>query len=272
MKHSRVKRTPFAGVLSDGKPHTVAVSVFNADYGFSVASNLLVYTDAGSKQTTGAVTADTLSLTPVVQQQVYLGTAADGTVSGPVDLYQARSWTISGYVATSHGQVTTTIQANNTFKNNQPDVTNVTSTVRFQQNIQQETTQQEVVTTTGPTGQPVQVTHNLDWPLVVNYTYAPDDNNDGNYFQTAYVKQGKYDEVLGLGGPNNQNPTVTDETVENGDTLHFLANGSVTNSGTYGSSSYASKDQTFNCYERRLTAMNLVLTGVTDSNFCSDVP
>ena len=161
LKPYRVNLTPFAGVLSDGKPHTVAVSVFNADYGFSVASNLLVYTDAGSKQTSGAVTADTLSLTPVVQQQVYVGTAADGTVSGPVDVYQARTWTISGYVATSHGQVTTTIQANNTFKNNQTDVTNVTSTVRFQQNIQQETTQQEVVTTTGPTGQPTQVTHNL---------------------------------------------------------------------------------------------------------------
>ena len=86
------------------------------------------------------------------------------------------------------------------------------------------------------------------------------------------MKQGKYDEVLGLGGPNNQNPIVTNETVENGDTLHFLANGSVTISGTTGSSSYASKDQNFNCSYRRLTSTDRVLTGVEDSNFCSDVP
>lgn len=271
LKPYRVDLTPFAGVLSDGKPHTVSVSVFNADYGFSVASNLLLYTDAGSKQTSGAVTADTLSLTPVVQQQVYVGTAADGTVSGPVDVYQARSWMVSGYVETSHGRVETTIQANTTFKNNQTDQTNVTSTVLFKQEIAQETTQQEVVTTTSPSGQ-VQVTHNVDWPLVVNYNYAPDSNGDGGYIQTAYVKQGKYDEVLGLGGPNNQNPIVVNETVENGDTLHFLASGAVTHDHAYGSSSYAAKDQYFRCYYRRLTAANSVLTGVEDSDFCSMVP
>ena len=185
-------------------------------------------------------------------------------------MYQARSWTISGYVETSHGQVTTTIQANNTFKNNQTDLTNGT-TPRFQQEIQQETTQQEVVTTAGPTGQPVQVTHNIDWPLVVNYNYAPDENGDGNSLQTPYVKQGKYDEVLGLGGPNNQNPIVTNETVENGDTLHFLPT-ATTHDGTFGASSFAGKDQYFDCYYRRLTSVNLVLTGVADSSFCSDVP
>lgn len=271
LKPYRVDLTPFAGMLSDGKPHMVAVSVFNANQGFSVASNLLLYTDAGSKQTSGGVTADTLSLTPVVQEQVYVGTAADGTVSGPVDVYQARSWMISGYVETSHGRVETTIQANNMFKNNQTDLSNLGAAVVFKQEIAQETQQQEVVTTTSPSGQK-EVTHNVDWPLVVNYDYAPDSNGDGGYFQTAYVKQGKYDEVLGLGGPNNQNPIVVNETVENGDTLHFLASGAVTHDNTYGTSSYAAKDQYFRCYYRRLTAVNSVLTGVEDSDFCSMVP
>ncbi len=266
-KPYRVDLTPFAGVLADGKAHTVSVSVFNASSGFDLASNLLVYTDAGARATGGAVTTDTLTLTPTVQQQVYIGTEADGvTVSGPVDVYEARSWTISGYVNTSHGVVTTTVQANNTFKNNQTDLTSPTV---FKQEISQETTQSEVVTTAGATGQPAQVTRNVDWPLTVNYNYAPDAS--GNYFQTAYVKQGKYDEVLGLGGPDNANPIVTNETVENSDTLHFLPTG-TTHDNTIGSSSYAGKDQNFKCYYRRLTAVNLRLTGVEDSDFCSDVP
>lgn len=266
-KPYRVDLTPFAGVLADGKAHTVSVSVFNASSGFDLASNLLVYTDAGAKTTGGAITADTLTLTPTVQQQVYIGTEADGvTVSGPVDVYQARSWTISGYVNTSHGVVTTTVQANNTFRNDQTDMTSPTV---FKQEISQETTQGEVVTTAGPTGQPMQVTHNLDWPLTVNYNYAPDAN--GNYFQTAYVKQGKYDEVLGLGGPDNANPIVTNETVENSDTLHFLPTG-TTHDSTTGTSTYAGKDQYFHCFYRRLTAVNLQLTGVEDSDFCSYVP
>ena len=266
-KPYRVDLSPFAGVLADGKAHTVSVSVFNAGSGFDLASNLLVYTDAGATATGGAVLTDMLTLTPTVQQEVYIGTEADGvTVSGPVNVYQARSWTISGYVNTSHGRVTTTVAANNTFKNYQTDLTSPTV---FKQEISQETTQQELVTTAGPTGQPAQVTHNIDWPLTVNYNYAPDAN--GNYFQTAYVKQGKYDEVLGLGGPENANPIVTNETVENTDTLHFLPTG-TTHSNTHASSSYAGKDQYFHCYYRRLTADNLVLTGVEDSDFCSYVP
>ncbi len=49
----RVDLTPFAGTLDDGNPHTIAVSVFNADSYFSAAANLLLYLDHGSAQVTG---------------------------------------------------------------------------------------------------------------------------------------------------------------------------------------------------------------------------
>ena len=44
----RVDLTPFAGVLSNGQQHTVAVSVYNANEYFSATANLLLYQDAGS--------------------------------------------------------------------------------------------------------------------------------------------------------------------------------------------------------------------------------
>ena len=54
----RVDLTPFAGVLSNGQPHQVGVSVYNANNYFLVAASLLLYLDHGATHVTGAVTAE----------------------------------------------------------------------------------------------------------------------------------------------------------------------------------------------------------------------
>lgn len=56
----RVDLTPFAGVLSDGQQHTVALNVYNADGYFSATATVLLYLDAGSSQVTGMVTQNTI--------------------------------------------------------------------------------------------------------------------------------------------------------------------------------------------------------------------
>lgn len=268
-KPYRVDLTPFAGVLSNGKPHTVSVSVFNAGSGFDLASNLLLYTDPGATTVTGGISMDSLSLTPPVKVEAYVGTAADGTVSGPISVYEARSWTISGYVQTSHGRVDTTIQASNTFKNYQSVEASATID---QQLISQETTQEETTTTLSSAGE-VQTVHDIDYPLTVNFKEAPDDNNDGGIYIASYVKQGKYNELRGPNGPNSANPVVSNETVETSDTLHYSSDFAfLGHDNNMAKSSYGSKDQNFNCYYRGLTAANLVLTQVVDSDFCSMAP
>ena len=268
-KPYRVDLTPFAGVLSNGRPHTVAVSVFNAGSGFDLASNLLLYTDPGAKTVTGGISMDSLTLTPPVQAEAYLGTAADGTVSGPIDVYSSRSWTISGYVETSHGRVDTTIQASNTFKNYQSVEA---SAVIDQQLISQETTQEETTTTVSSAGE-VQTVHDVDYPLTVNFRQAPNDDNDGGFYVASYVKQGKYDELRGPNGPNSANPVVSNETVETSDTLHYsAAGGFLGHDNNMARSIYGSKDEHFNCYYRALTSLNLALTQVEDSHDCSMAP
>ena len=54
-KPYRVDLTPFAGVLSDGNAHTVAVSVYNANSYFLATANLLVFEDHGAKTVTGGL-------------------------------------------------------------------------------------------------------------------------------------------------------------------------------------------------------------------------
>ncbi|WP_416975492.1 peptide-N4-asparagine amidase [Streptomyces sp. 4F14] len=97
--------TPFAGVLNDGRPHRVEVSVVGVpegQTGWSAPVNVLVWQDAGKKQVTGKVT--------VHREGAPEGssTHAPGT-EHRVDTKAAHRLTVAGYADTSHGRVTTTV-------------------------------------------------------------------------------------------------------------------------------------------------------------------
>lgn len=116
----RVNLSPFAGVLSDGNPHTVALSVFNNDSYFGTSGTLLLYLDHGSTQVTGAITKNTLTgPSPVVSENL-TGTT---TVTGTIGVTSNRNFTIAGYVNTSHGTVNTTLNGQQKFSS--------TSTIDF---------------------------------------------------------------------------------------------------------------------------------------------
>src|SRR5580700_10701498 len=117
-KPYRVNLTPFAGLLSNGAPHAVSLSVYNADSYFSDTASLLLYLDSGSTQVTGAVTQDTLTSAPAPVITENLNVQPTFT-KGTVNLKSNRSFTISGYVNTSHGKVTTKVAQNVNFFNNQ---------------------------------------------------------------------------------------------------------------------------------------------------------
>ena len=60
----RVDLTPFAAMLSNGQPHTIGLSVYNADDYFAVTATLLVYEDHSSTTVTGTTTANTIGAGP----------------------------------------------------------------------------------------------------------------------------------------------------------------------------------------------------------------
>jgi hypothetical protein len=108
----RVNLTPFAGLLSNGQPHTIALSVFNDDSYFLVSGSLLLFLDPETKHITGAVTKNTLTgPNPVVTENLQ-GTA---TVTGTIGVVSNRKYTIAGYVNTSHGRVTTSLSQQQNF-------------------------------------------------------------------------------------------------------------------------------------------------------------
>jgi hypothetical protein len=123
----RVNLTPFASLLSNGQPHTIALSVFNNDGFFSATASLLLFLDSGTKQITGALTKNTLtSPSPVVTENLQ-GT---GTVTGTINVTSNRKYNIAGFVNTSHGKVSTSISQHQNFSGTQTiDFDTVNSTV-----------------------------------------------------------------------------------------------------------------------------------------------
>ncbi len=98
--------TPFAGILNDGRPHRVEVSVAGVpegQSGWSAPVNVLVWQDAKSAHVAGKLTAHRV------------GDLANSSTYTPgsqhrVDTEGGHRLTVAGYVDTSHGRVTTTVR------------------------------------------------------------------------------------------------------------------------------------------------------------------
>lgn len=115
----RLDLTPFAGVLSDGAQHSVAVRVLGANHYFSVAAALLVYCEPNVAKTGGAVTRNTLvgaSLEPAVTSTLGQDPAA---VNGDVITRAHQSYSIEGYVNTPAGRVLNRVNETLNFANTQ---------------------------------------------------------------------------------------------------------------------------------------------------------
>ncbi|MFI7400607.1 peptide-N4-asparagine amidase [Streptomyces sp. NPDC049541] len=97
--------TPFAGLLNDGRPHKVDVSVVGVpegQSGWSAPVDVLVWQDAGRTHVPGKLTVDRAG---------DLANSSTYTAGSPesVDTKAGHRLTVSGYVDTSHGRVTTTV-------------------------------------------------------------------------------------------------------------------------------------------------------------------
>ncbi|MEU7056019.1 peptide-N4-asparagine amidase [Streptomyces sp. NPDC046197] len=97
--------TPFAGILDDGRPHRLEVSVAGVpegQAGWSTPVNVLVWQDARSTRVTGKLTVDRA------------GDLSNSSTYAPgsqerVDTEAGHRLTVAGYVDTSHGRVSTTV-------------------------------------------------------------------------------------------------------------------------------------------------------------------
>jgi Peptide N-acetyl-beta-D-glucosaminyl asparaginase amidase A len=251
----RVDLTPFAGVLSDGQPHRIAIDVFNNSRFFSTTATLLVFLDHGSKQVTGAVTANTIGHpAPVLRNG--LTTAADGTISGTLAITSSRSFVVAGFVKTSHGRVHTRIDQTIQFSNSQQfDVS--ASSAAFVQNITQRTDISSTTRVHGG-GEPREVTIRMSWPLEVDISVPADGATFTTNIRQAYDRT----DAFSRGGEIEFVSTVSNAVAPT-DTF-------PTAIGQANSQRYFSADSNGACYSRRIAAAKGVLTALVDGADCEE--
>lgn len=263
-KPYRVDLTPFAGSLSDGGKHLVAVSVYNANSYFLATANLLVYTDPLSSKVSGGIISNTLSADPdpVVSEDITVNPSGS-TYTGTVSVFSSRAFVIKGYVDTAHGRIETTVKQEVSFKNNQQfDVSPTLDT----QNVQQTSTVHASTMTTD--GFAVTTAESeFSYPLTIEYSYVA--KSDGSSSQATKVSQ--QDFVNTSLSPDHWKPFETTLGIDekSQDTLNFDASGNFLGaSGTSSSQSYRAADSLGFCYSRTIEAEALKLTSVEDGNGC----
>jgi hypothetical protein len=264
-KPYRVDLTPFAGLLSDGNPHVVAVSVFNADSYFLATANLLVFTDHGSQQVSGGLLSNTLSAapSPVVTENIQENPSGP-TFTGSVTVSSDREFAITGYVDTSHGRVETTVEQSVKFVNTQEF--DVSPTLDGQD--AQQTTSVDSVVTTHEGWVTTSSEQHFRYPLTINYLLTF--NADGSSTQVTTVSQ--QDHVRTSGYDHGPWDRTVDEEEQSTDTAFLSPSFSITgNSGALTTQSYRSSDSaTGGCYSRTLTAKMQKLTAVEEGRACGN--
>ena len=264
-KPYRVDLTPFAGLLSNGQPHTVAISVFNADSSFSDTANLLLFTDHHAKKVTGGILSNNLAAepSPVITEKITTG--AGGSFSGPVVVTSKRNFSITGYVNTSHGRVETTVSQNMDFSSNQNLVNNATT---FIEDLTQATTvHAQTITRNGFLVSNEEKDFSYPFTFNINETT----NADGTIqLQTTADQKYLVNTATNLGGlpvfvSNTSNHVATQDTEQ------INAAGTALLSSTQNSSqTYNTNNSLGYCYSDTLTSANLKLTADTKGKSCPD--
>jgi hypothetical protein len=260
----RVDLTPFAGVLSNGQPHSVSVNVFNANGGFSTTATLLLFRDDGAQVVTGQVTQNTIGGGPIPNVVENLNTDASSNITGTVTVTSSRKFTVAGFVNTSHGAVRTNVDQSISFSNIQSF--NISNTA-FVQDITQRTNITSETKTQGGGDDPRAFQQNFQWPLDLDFSFNI--NPDGSGAQTTIIKQQYLSTQSGRGGPGADTFRSISNTVTPSDTLLFDANFNITGStGQQSAQTYFSHDTTGGCFSRAITAATGVLTSISEGTGC----
>ncbi|MGC1547784.1 MAG: peptide-N4-asparagine amidase [Rhodanobacter sp.] len=261
----RVDLTPFAGVLDDGKPHTVAVSVFNANQYFSVAGNLLLYLDHGSSQVTGSVISNTLSAAPTPKVVENLAVNSSNAVTGgEITVTSNRQFAITGTVTTSHGVVKTRVAQTIAFSNVQ-DYTLPTNSEG--ENIVQTSTVDSTTTRTeGWKETVVREQHSYPLKLDLGFFQQP----DGTYQQYSDVKSQEFKQsALVLSNFSLPVAAVVDNQFTGNNTILMDSSQNITGiTDTHSHQAYTYTDTSGTCYSREIDSKNNALTGWKDGSEC----
>jgi hypothetical protein len=238
-----VDLTPYVGLLNDGQPHTVSLRVAHNGYYWGIGSDLLLYLDPVLSQTSGALVSR--SITPDAGETYAENTGENG---GVFTTHASRHLSVSGYVDTSAGRITTTVDQTFGFSNRQElDLTN------FLENVTHDQTIDTVTNTTGPGGTTVRRVSE-SYPIRMRSLFQTPEQGQQDFWNLpAGVEQSLERQTdVSVNGAQTFSSWL-DDTV-NASGLLSRTNGVTTLSGGRDSEDYVASDSTGSCYHHKIVA------------------
>jgi hypothetical protein len=232
--------TPFAGLLSDGKQHTITL-VPPADISdvWMIDATMFLTTDAHTGHTGGAVTEDDIASTPQLTTNISSPTAGTDLITANA----ARDWTVRGYVNTSHGRVSTTVTQHMRYQN-----TDKIWNGGEDQTVAQTDQGYNDVTTDGLTTR-----GSWQYPIDMTASYVPDSTGSGFLLQ-AQVSQARLTQTsTGFGSILLPTGQVSDRVAASG-VLQVSDTGTTLQADGQDSADYQSSGLTDPCYHHVIQA------------------
>jgi hypothetical protein len=261
----RVDLTPFAGVLSNGAPHQVAVNVAGANNYFSATASLLVYLDPHVKQVSGQIERNTLvgqPPTPTIGDT--LSTDASGNTTGDINTNLSRHFVIQGYANTSRGRVHNKVEQTVSFADTQGFTIDATT---YRQVSDQLTSVDSVSQSRVGAFVIGEYREQLNYPLHLDYTQQT--AADGSFTAATvvhqnYAKHGQH-QWFGI----TLYSADVNNTVDSADTLNFDASGHLTShTGQHSTQAFAFGDSLGSCYRRNVGTLSGVVTSYDSGTGC----
>lgn len=260
----RVDLTPFAGVLSNGTPHTVAVSVAGANNYFSATASLLVYLDPFARHVGGGIVRNSLqgqATTPAIASTV--STDASGNTTGDITTKLSRHYVIEGYADTSLGRVQHRVEGTVGFDDTQSF--NIAGPSYNQVSSQLTTAESHSRSSIGPLVT-ADYREQVRYPLRVNYTQVT--AADGSIAATTTTHQG-FEKSEEHGPGETLYSAHVYNAVDSGDTLDLDAGFHVTgHSGQHSAQSFEFDDSLGGCYRGSVEAVNDLVTRADSGKGC----
>jgi hypothetical protein len=243
MPPQAVDLTPYIGLLTDGQPHTISLRVAHDGFYWGIGSDLLLYRDPVLSQTSGALVSR--SITPDAGEQYGENTGSNG---GVFTTSASRHLAVGGYVDTSAGRITTTVEQTFGFSNRQE--LNLTN---FLENLTHEETIDTTTTTSGPSGTTVRSVADSSPIRMRSLFQTPEQGQKDFWKLPAGVEQSLQRETnVTVNGVQTFSSSL-DDTV-NASAILSRTNGVTTQSGGRDSENYIASDSTGACYHHKLVA------------------
>ncbi len=266
----RLDLTPFAGLLSDGAPHSVSVRVLGANHYFSVAAALLIYRDSKAGQTGGAVTRNTLAgltLKPTITSTLGKGAAK---VKGDVLTRAKQSYLIEGYVNTSAGRVSTRVEQSISFANRQSfsSVNARTNRHVTAQSAQAESTS----SSTGGSSARRSLRRSFDYSLIVDVLRRS--NPDNSQTHTVHLQQ-SFDKQIAQrenGLPPYHASIHNARTTADQVTFSRAHHGLAGNTGQSSTQTFGFTDSLGDCYRAEVKALGGKVSSLAQGLGCGTKP